>query len=681
MSTSVSGTVLDEHGSGIPGLSVIVRDTSALITRPLGSSTTGGSGLFSVSIGTDPHNEQYGGRQLEVSVHTGTVQRVVHTQMVADASGATTDLGQITLNQKDIHGWAVSLPGTTNALPIRQGNALLPLVDDHDAWKRVADAMKAAQNAVWVMQLTLDVPRTFDSVAQLESPEIVLAFPDNFNGEPGTPTATDPGTFPRPERLLLDAAGAGHQVKVLISAYASKLINAAMWIDNVKNSFKHSPRGDSDAVEGYLVQGAPAAKVMGFPTHGFSVVHQKVVLLDAATSGDKTEALLLGSPFEQSYWDTNTHQVFEARRGSCTGEPIPVHDVSIGIRGPMVADVQEQFRAHWNKIAAATDQIGALDPAPAAITTAGDGEYLAGAQLIRTVNVQTLPGLDDGELGVLEAYLRAIEQATDYIYFENQYFTDERIARALVAALNDPARPDLQVILMVNVVPDMPFYPYWQTNLIARIRRDAAAAATRFGVFTAWSHTGPTVEHKNTKPVIMPNYLHTKTAVVDGKWATIGSANLDGASLDEFQILRPVIGVNRNDELNCAVYNDIEGCPQTGFVDQLRTTLWSEHLGIPADDPRLSAATLAGSHGWLKIWNDQSAAKLATLISDPTTIDPAKGRVLAYPAKAKSGAILLLPWQRPYRNFLQTAGVDLSKVVLADKTTAFTFKTGDWADA
>ena len=115
-------------------------------------------------------------------------------------------------------------------------------------------------------------------------------------------------------------------------------------------------------------------------------------------------------------------------------------------------------------------------------------EFLASAQLVRTVNVQTLPGLDAGELGVLEAYLRAIENATDYIYFENQYFTDERIGQALVAALNDAARPNLQVILMVNVVPDMPVYPYWQTDLFARIRRDAPRRRSVRGVHGLVAH-------------------------------------------------------------------------------------------------------------------------------------------------------------------------------------------------
>jgi phosphatidylserine/phosphatidylglycerophosphate/cardiolipin synthase-like enzyme len=326
-----------------------------------------------------------------------------------------------------------------------------------------------------------------------------------------------------------------------------------------------------------------------------------------------------------------------------------------------------------------------LDPAPAGVTAAS-GEYAATVQIVRTVNESTLPGLDPGEEGTLEAYLRAIENATKYIYFENQYFTNEAIADALVAALNDTSRPDLQVVLMVNVIPDMPFYPTWQTNLFERIRREAGANASRFGVFTAWTHDNAEPSHKHQNPIIMPNYLHTKTAVVDGLWATIGSANLDGASLDQFQVLRALqFGNYRNDELNCVIFNGVDDADATDAVDQLRLELWSEHLGIPDNDARLSSQTLEASKGWLKLWTDQATAKLQGLISNPGTIDSSNGRVLAYPAGATSGFGLLWGWSHPHKNFLQTSKIggtapDLSKFDLVEQTTAFNYATGKWAD-
>jgi phosphatidylserine/phosphatidylglycerophosphate/cardiolipin synthase-like enzyme len=694
VSTSVTGRVIDGSGNGIAGLAVVVRSESDLFPGDLGNAATAAGGTYTVPIAADRMTDVFGTRQLGVYVHTGVYKqpatgpkvpagRILYSHAYPDGTGDTLTVPDITLSTADVQGWPVSLPGTTNALPVRAGNALRPLVDDKVAWQHVADSIRGAQQAVSVMQLEFDLPHGYQKDATQESPEIILGFPDTFDGDHPPTTATDPATFPRPERLLLDAAAASKQVRVMLPEPDAALVSIILWL---KSLFTGSSNG-ADGVAAYFKAAASKARALTFTTHEFSVIHAKAILVDAIAAGiGNAEGMLLGSPFAQSYWDTGNHEVYEARRGSCSGEPIPVHDVSIGMRGPVVADLQQQFLVHWNKDCQPADQVLALDPAPAAVTTAGDGEYLGSAQLVRTVNISTLPGLDDGEQGCLEAYLRAIEKATDYIYFENQYFTNQVIGDALIAALTDTKRPHLQVILMLNVIPDIPFYTSWQTNLVKRIRTEAGTdGAARFGVFAAWSHAAATPAHKRTKPVIMPNYLHTKSAIVDGKWATIGSANLDGASLDEFQLLRPFLGLNRNDELNLLVFNDVDdGFPQTGFVDALRIALWGEHLGIPADDPRLSAGTLSGSQGWLKLWTDCATAKLQGLIDDPANVDPSLGRVLAQPPDVASGFLAWLV--NNYSDFLNTAKIggrkiDRSKIDLITQTTAFSFHDGKWADA
>lgn len=679
----------DDSGNGIAGLVVVVRVESEVFPSDLGNALTDASGAYTVPIPADRMTDVFGSRQLGVYIRTGIYKqppsgpkvpagRILHSQTYPDEIGGTLTVQDVTLRSADIRGWAVSLPGTTNALSVRNGNALRPLVDNKAGWSHLAGSIRGAQKDVSVMQLEFDLPHgAYNADATQESPEIVLDFPDTFDGDHPPAKANDPATFPRPERLLLDAAAAGKTVRVMLPLPDSLL--GRIFVTG------------ADPVMKYFTAAASHARALTFQTKGSSVVHAKAVLIDAVTDGiANAEAMLIGSPFAQSYWDSGNHEVYEARRGSCSGEPIPVHDVSIGMRGPVVADLQAQFVAHWNADCQPADKMQALSPPPSELTAAGDGEYLASAQLVRTVNHNTLPSLDDGEEGVLEAYLRAIENARDFIYIENQYFTNQAIGDSLIAALTDPGRPNLQVILMVNIVPDIPFYPAWQTNLIGRIRREAGSGgAARFGAFTAWSHAGSSAQHKHTNPVIMPNYMHTKTAIVDGKWATVGSANLDGASLDQFQVLQPLLGVNRNDELNLLVFNDAaDGYPHTDFVDQLRLQLWSEHLGVPADDARLSAATLsAGSGGWLQLWTDCATAKLQGLIGDPTTVDPGKGHVLAYPPDAWSGFMASLPGKYGnYRNFLENAKndgnrIDLSKIDLVTHTTAFDFHAGTWADA
>lgn len=714
MSTSLTGQVVlaaADSGSqaSVAGLRVVVHNESESYPAILGNATTDSNGNYTVAIPADSLASDFTGppalaRKMGVYIYPPTGPRQLSYQSVDDQEGDTLTVDTVTLRAADISGWAVSLPGTTNFLPIRSGNAVRLLVDDLVAWSHVADSMKGAKKSISVMQLNFDMPRAYDAVQKDEVPEIILEFPASF--DPDQPTALDGTTDNRPERLLLSAAQSGTQVRVMIPHPDISVLTAiadaaillipfligsligfrpawAVWAALWSHIFGGAPKGDADAVSKYFTAAGSTAQAVKFNTRMFSVIHAKAVLVNTVADAiDNAEVILLGSPFSASYWDTGNHQVYEPRRGSCAGEPIPVHDVSIGIRGPAVADLQQQFLGYWN-VAAPANPVVALDPAPAAATAASD-EYPASVQIVRTVDSSTLSGLPDGEMGVLEAYVRAIENAQQYIYIENQYFTNETIASALSAALSDTSRPNLQVILMVNVVPDMPFYPTWQTNLFERIRRDAGASASRFGVFTAWSHTGPSTEHHHTNPVIMPNYLHTKAAVVDGSWATIGSANLDGASLDQFQILHALqFGSFRNGELNCVMFSGVEGVVQMDVVDQLRLQLWSEHLGTTTTDPKLDQGTLLSSHGWLQLWTDAANAKLQGLIDDPTVIDP--GHVLAYPPGATSGFGLLWAWSHPHKNFLQTSTIgsgkiDLSKLNLVEQTTAFNYQTGEWAD-
>ena len=669
MSTVVVGRVVDESQHGVSGLAVTIRCESDLFPSDLATGSTDGNGDFSVTIGVDHMTDVFGTRTLGVYVRTGVLVngvpkgRLLYSDSFPDDPGSTLTVPPIALRAADVRGWPVSLPGTTNALPVRDGNALRHLIDNKLAWGHLADAMRGAQLDIGIMQLELDLPKKFNADPTQEAPEIVLGFPDIFDGDNPPTTANDPVEFPRPERLLLAAAAAGRQVRVMMPRSSNWLARLVL--------------PGAAKVQKYFTDAGSSAKALTFLTDGFSVVHAKTAFIDVVPGAANPECIILGSPFNQSYYDTANHAVFDARRGSCSGEPIPVHDVSLGIRGPVLADLQAQFVAHWNKYCSPADQMQPLTPVPAALTTAASGEYLASVQLVRTVNHNHLPGLPDGELGVLEAYLRAIEKATDYIYIENQYFTNQTIGDALIGALCDPSRPNLQVILLVNIVPDIPFYPTWQAKLISRIRDEiGSAAAARFGVFTRWSHDAAAPRHDHPNPTIMPNYLHSKTAIVDGKWATIGSGNLDGASLDEFQVLRALIGVNRNDELNLLVFNDpADGFPQTDFVDQLRIELWSEHLGLMTTDPRLSAASLA-SGGWLPLWNATATATLSDLIQHPDTVNPANGHVLAFPID--------MPLEfDDYLRGSKIGGdqVNLQLLDLVEHTTAFDFHAGKWSDA
>ncbi|MFC5834906.1 hypothetical protein [Nonomuraea insulae] len=165
--------------------------------------------------------------------------------------------------------------------------------------------------------------------------------------------------------------------------------------------------------------------------------------------------------------------------------------------------------------------------------------------------------------------------------------------------------------------------------------------------------------------------MHSKTSLLDGTWATIGSANLDGASLDFTQHLHKLLpGEVRNTEVNCVILNGVEGQPPTPVVDLLRRRLWAEFLGfesspgVPDPDHERLAAPPAG--GWLKLWRERADGKLERLKRDPADVAP--GHVLPWPDVDRT-------LHHP-REHLDVLGVDTSRIDVLKGVRAFSFKEG-----
>ena len=92
---------------------------------------------------------------------------------------------------------------------------------------------------------------------------------------------------------------------------------------------------------------------------------------------------------------------------------------------------------------------------PTALDQPADGE--CAVQLVRTLSCDQFDGMPQGEKGILEAYLRGIASAKDFIYLETQYFTNDAIGDGLVNALL--SEPQLKVIVLLNIEPDVPDLP------------------------------------------------------------------------------------------------------------------------------------------------------------------------------------------------------------------------------
>jgi phosphatidylserine/phosphatidylglycerophosphate/cardiolipin synthase-like enzyme len=691
VSTSGQGTVVGGDGAGIGGLTVVLEDVSTLFDRSLARGETTSTGAFSLTYEDD--FSETGSRELRLRIRVG--QHVVREDKRPDVSSAQLSYGQIQLPGTE--GTSVLATLATGA-PSRfsQGNALEWLCDDVDAWKRVADLIRNAGSHLDVMQLTISMEK-FHAAASDERPKIVLDFhdPEPSAAQPRKADANDG----RIERLLLAASqkpGVIVRIQIpvptvdlhvlpfaglagvivglaLLSLVAGLIVGLVIIAAAIIKLDRHFGRGVGVVADWFAKAHADTkVRVRALHTELFSITHTKLVI-----DGER-KAILLGSPFEQVYYDSQAHVLDEPRRGDDAGVG-PIHDVSVSVRGPAVGHMQEVFNSHWN-LADPTDPLPLPPPNIPQVTTAEKGELLTSVQVVRTLNPRTFanvpPNEKDGEKGILEAYLRAIHFAQRFIYLENQYFNDEAVTDALIDVLKN--KPNVKVILLLNVRPDMPHYPMWQRTTIIRLA-DAAGTdvANRLGVFTKWSHAASSPP-THPKPRLAKHYLHTKTAIIDNKWATVGSGNIDGASLDEFQAfwysrLANVVlegGASRNTETNCVVFEETP--PAKSAVDDLRRRLWAEHLGVVDAGGKIKpdAAELNDSptKDWLAVWAAKAEAKKAKLISTPN--DPSPIHILPWPPPKKVG-------KANSKSHLELLGIPVEPFDLVPQgAPSFDFKTG-----
>jgi phosphatidylserine/phosphatidylglycerophosphate/cardiolipin synthase-like enzyme len=261
------------------------------------------------------------------------------------------------------------------------------------------------------------------------------------------------------------------------------------------------------------------------------------------------------------------------------------------------------------------------------------------------------------------------------------------------------SEPQLKVIVLLNIEPDVPTYPFKQRRLITRIRRAIGQTATgpqRFGVFTRWTHetvaerldmktTGPSGSDPQTKDFrarLLPIYVHAKVGIVDNTWATIGSANLDGLSLDSSLPSDILNGLFHRSEQRAIEVNGVffdTKTPPGNVVDILRRKLWAEHLGFlkadgtPDTDANLIQVAQKPAAGWLDLWTRRAKATLDHVTLTPAQPSTALARVLPWPTDNCTHSTP--------RDHLDALGVNpnkIYKVAPLKSTAAFDFGTGEW---
>jgi phosphatidylserine/phosphatidylglycerophosphate/cardiolipin synthase-like enzyme len=268
--------------------------------------------------------------------------------------------------------------------------------------------------------------------------------------------------------------------------------------------------------------------------HPFHCHHEKIVIVDG-------EVAFVGGTDMTDYagdrFDVSDHP---ARRR------LGWHDVGTRLHGPVVKDVHDHFELRWRELTGERLERGGMP-------TSG-GEHTV--QVVRTVAENMYEAVPHGDFRVLESYIRAIRSARRFIYLENQFLWAPEIVALLADKLRNPPADDFRIVVVLPSRANN-----GQDDTMGQLGVLAAAddGSDRLLAVTLRSLTGQREDRL---------YVHAKVGIVDDRWLTVGSANLNAHSL-----------------LNDTEMNVVTDHP--GLARDTRLRLWSEHLGVDVagEDP------------------------------------------------------------------------------------------------
>jgi phosphatidylserine/phosphatidylglycerophosphate/cardiolipin synthase-like enzyme len=367
----------------------------------------------------------------------------------------------------------------SGSYPKRAGNLVRPLVDGEPAFRRICEAIEAAQQSVWVTVTFL--------WADCEMPD-------------GRGNIFD----------VFDRAAVRHvDVRIIFwrpDAHTESLKRNAFW--------------GSAAHIGLLEARGSGVKVRWDRAHPGFCQHQKTWLIDADT---ENETAFVGGI------NLNPHSmVAPGHHGAGQN-----HDVYVELAGPSTVDVQHNFVQRWNE---ASDRLavdgrwglGSADNLSHPVRVSLE-RGSAVVQIQRTIHSgcyrdgQSAPegkpyDITSGDRSNFDQYCAAIQAARHSIYMENQYVDVPEIVDCLLMAV----RRGVDVVLLMPAEPEvrLPISPERRTFLSARAELGAFENFLLAGLAGLGSDG-------NRNSV----YVHAKLMLVDDEWATVGSCNLHRFSL------------------------------------------------------------------------------------------------------------------------------------------------------
>lgn len=221
--------------------------------------------------------------------------------------------------------------------------------------------------------------------------------------------------------------------------------------------------------------------------------HRKLLLVDGKT-------VFTGSVNISDTYSSGA--IVRSKQGGAEhGQASSWRDTDIKIEGPVVAEFQKLFIQTWIKQKG--PPLGAQNYFPALSATGHDIVLAVGSSY------------DNPSRVIYVTLISAINSAENYVHLTNAYFVPDR---QLIEALENAAERGVDV------------------ELVLPAKTDSSLA-----LYAGRSHFGDLLEHGVKIFLRQGAIVHSKTAVIDGVWSSVGSTNLDWRSF------------LHNDEINAVI--------------------------------------------------------------------------------------------------------------------------------
>jgi phosphatidylserine/phosphatidylglycerophosphate/cardiolipin synthase-like enzyme len=187
---------------------------------------------------------------------------------------------------------------------------------------------------------------------------------------------------------------------------------------------------------------------------------------------------------------------------------------------------------------------------------------------ISRTQAKTDDGRQESIQEIRQLFVDAIEKAENLIYIENQYFSSNAIFGALSKRMKEEGRSRLQIVLVLakdaNAFVEKVSIGIAQAKVIGRLKELAAETGHRLGVY----YSACSAEDGQEVPI----YIHSKLFLVDDRFLSVGSANMNNRSM------------GLDTEINVAWEASANQKDLVRSIRNFRANLLAEHTG--SKDPK-----------------------------------------------------------------------------------------------